>query len=67
MEYARVSGSLYIAAGDQGNYHPEAHLAEMIALLGPPPKAMIERERDGMEWRWAPPAQNAAGKMCNCF
>ncbi|EZF75074.1 CMGC/SRPK protein kinase [Trichophyton soudanense CBS 452.61] len=63
VEYARVSGSLYIAAGDQGNYHPEAHLAEMIALLGPPPKAMIERERDGMEWRWAPPAQNAAGKM----
>lgn len=50
---------------DQGNYLPEAHLAEMIALLGPPPKTMIQRERDGMEWKWAPAAQNAAGKMCN--
>ncbi|KAG5205245.1 CMGC protein kinase [Trichophyton interdigitale] len=50
---------------DQGNYLPEAHLAEMIALLGPPPMTMIQRERDGMEWKWAPAAQNAAGKMCN--
>ncbi|KAM5453273.1 hypothetical protein McanMca71_004361 [Microsporum canis] len=49
----------------QGNYHPEAHLAEMISLLGPPPKELIDRERDGISWKWAPAAQNESGKMCN--
>lgn len=47
-----------------GTYNPAAHLAEMIALLGPPPKELISRERDGLAWNWAPAAQNAAGAMC---
>ncbi|KAJ6155144.1 hypothetical protein N7470_005710 [Penicillium chermesinum] len=48
----------------QGNYNPAAHLAEMIALLGPPPKELIIREREGLKWKWAPAAQNASGKFC---
>ena len=42
----------------------QAHLAEMIALLGPPPIELISRERDGLKWNWAPAAENAAGKLC---
>ncbi|XHG07892.1 hypothetical protein AWENTII_011023 [Aspergillus wentii] len=52
------------AFDDNGNYHPDAHLAEMIALLGPPPKGIVDREREGLEWNWSPAAQNAQGKLC---
>ncbi|KAJ5415176.1 hypothetical protein N7465_003871 [Penicillium sp. CMV-2018d] len=48
----------------QGHYSPTAHLAEMIALLGPPPKELTIREREGLTWKWAPAAQNASGKSC---
>ncbi|KAL1983368.1 hypothetical protein VTN96DRAFT_10427 [Rasamsonia emersonii] len=41
-----------------------AHLAEMIALLGPPPKELLDRERDGRRWNFAPAIRNAAGKLC---
>lgn len=52
------------AFDDNGNYHPNAHLAEMIALLGPPPKEIVDREREGLKWNWSPAAQNAQGKLC---
>ncbi|GIK05193.1 hypothetical protein Aspvir_009296 [Aspergillus viridinutans] len=51
-------------ADTQGKYNPAKHLAEMIALLGPPPKELILLEREGLRWNWAPAAQNAEGKMC---
>ena len=48
----------------QGAYDPRAHLAEMIALLGPPPKTLIDRERrlTGVKWSHAVP--NAEGELC---
>lgn len=49
---------------EQGNYRPDAHLAEMIALLGSPPKELIDREREGLGWSWTPAAQNSEGKLC---
>ncbi|PGH27362.1 CMGC/SRPK protein kinase [Polytolypa hystricis UAMH7299] len=49
----------------QGKYHPDAHLAEMIALLGPPPKDLVDREREGLKWNWEPPAHNDEGKLCS--
>lgn len=52
------------ALDDQGMYNPAAHLAEMIALLGPPPKELIAREKEGLKWNWAPAVQNAKGKLC---
>ena len=36
----------------------------MIALLGPPPQELVERERDGLRWNWAPAVENSAGKLC---
>lgn len=48
----------------EGKYSAAAHLAEMIALLGPPPKELLDRERDGRRWNFAPAITNAAGKLC---
>lgn len=53
---------------DGGNYSGAAHLAEMIALLGPPPKSMVDEaieENEKREWRWNAKAQNAQGKLCD--
>ncbi|RJE21391.1 Protein kinase domain protein [Aspergillus sclerotialis] len=47
---------------DHGKYNLAAHLAEMIALLGPPPKELIQREKEGLKWNWAPAVQNAEGR-----
>lgn len=29
----------------KGDYDARAHIAEMIALLGPPPKELLDREK----------------------
>ncbi|MCJ1247543.1 hypothetical protein MMC30_004757 [Trapelia coarctata] len=47
----------------KGVYSPHAHLAEMIALLGPPPKALLEREKEARKWKWRPVIQNPEGKL----
>lgn len=57
--------NLFSAINDeQGEYSPASHLANMIALLGPPPKELIAREREGLTLKWAPAAHNADGKLC---
>lgn len=47
-----------------GKYTAQAHLAEMIALLGPPPKELLIREKEWRKWRWGPALTNAAGELC---
>ncbi|KAK0110375.1 hypothetical protein ONS96_001990 [Cadophora gregata f. sp. sojae] len=37
----------------------------MIALLGPVPAVLIQRERDMRHWRWSPEALNPEGRLCN--
>lgn len=37
----------------------------MIALLGPVPKSLVDRERNMRHWRWSPEARNHEGKLCN--
>ncbi|KAI5459396.1 putative serine/threonine-protein kinase [Mariannaea sp. PMI_226] len=52
----------------QGNphlYSPVAHLAEMIALIGPVPPTLIQRERDMRHWQWSLKVQNARGELCS--
>jgi serine/threonine-protein kinase SRPK3 len=41
------------------------HLAEMIALLGPVPPVLIQRERDMRQWQWSPEALNPEGRLCS--
>jgi len=37
----------------------------MVALLGPVPETLVERERNMRHWRWSPEARNREGKLCN--
>jgi hypothetical protein len=49
---------------EQGHYNVHAHLAQMIALFGPPPKALLERERSFRKLTFAPEIQNSKGQSC---
>ncbi|KAI9892748.1 MAG: hypothetical protein M1814_001168 [Vezdaea aestivalis] len=49
---------------DRGQYSGQAHIAEMIALLGHPPKELARREAEERKWKWRPAIENAAGKLC---
>lgn len=40
--------------GSEGDHDTKAHLAEMIALLGPPPKALFDPERVSSNLAWTP-------------
>ncbi|EPE36816.1 Protein kinase-like (PK-like) [Glarea lozoyensis ATCC 20868] len=51
--------------GKNHKYSAQHHLGEMIDLLGPVPKVLIERERNMRHWRWSPEARNPEGKLCN--
>jgi hypothetical protein len=48
----------------EGKYDTRAHIAEMIALLGPPPRALAEREKSWSEVRWNHFVSNAEGRLC---
>jgi len=48
----------------QGDYDARAHLAEMIALLGAPPKLLINREIQWSKVKWSHAVANAEGKLC---
>ena len=48
----------------QGDYDVRAHLAEMIALLGAPPKILIDREIRWSKVKWSHAVPNSEGKLC---
>jgi hypothetical protein len=43
----------------------QSHLAEMIALLGPPPRALLAESKAISKYDWPRPATNDIGKLCN--
>lgn len=45
----------------EGEYNCKAHLAQMIAFLGPPPKELLNRAG---KWNWSPAIENSTGKLC---
>lgn len=45
----------------QGEHNCKAQLAQMIALLGPPSKELLNKAN---KWNWSPPIENPAGKLC---
>lgn len=49
----------------QGEYSGHLHLAEMIALIGPPPQELLRREAKIRHWKWSPAVENPAGKLCD--
>ncbi|OJD18837.1 CMGC/SRPK protein kinase [Emergomyces pasteurianus Ep9510] len=48
----------------EGRYDAKAHLAEMIALLGPPPPNLIARYHSVLDSNWPKPIQREDGKLC---
>ncbi|KAK2612011.1 hypothetical protein QQS21_001976 [Conoideocrella luteorostrata] len=56
---------LFIAQDDASNYCAAHHLAEMIALIGPVPDALLQRQRNMRHWCWEPGIPNTQGKICN--
>lgn len=49
----------------QGRYDAKAHIAKMIALLGPPPQKLLARSNALALYQWPEPFKNDAGKLCN--
>lgn len=50
--------------GKEGQYNAHAHLAQMIALLGPPPMALLQRERIFRKLTFTPEIQTPDGQPC---
>jgi len=49
---------------EQGHYNVHALLAQMIALLGPPPMALLKREKSFRKLTFTPEMQNPLGESC---
>lgn len=48
----------------QGDYDAKLHIAEMIALLGPPPPEIIQRYQVMKEYLWPQPVKREDGRAC---
>ncbi|OJJ68878.1 hypothetical protein ASPBRDRAFT_57439 [Aspergillus brasiliensis CBS 101740] len=48
-----------------GQYDAKSHLAEMISLLGPPPRAFLAKSKTLSKQNWPQPVTNERGKVCN--
>ncbi|KAE8131512.1 kinase-like protein [Aspergillus pseudotamarii] len=48
----------------QGHYDAKIHIAEMIALLGPPPPDVIERYQYMREYSWPESVKREDGRVC---
>ncbi|CAG8325338.1 unnamed protein product [Penicillium salamii] len=49
---------------DNGCYDAKLHLAEMTALLGPPPSEVIQRYQSMREYLWPEPVKREDGRVC---
>lgn len=48
-----------------GQYDAKSHLAEMISLLGPPPRVLLAKSKAMSEHNWPQPVTNDTGELCN--
>lgn len=48
----------------EGRYDAKLHIAEMIALLGPPPPEVIQRYQYMREYPWPKPIRRQDGRVC---
>ena len=67
MVWELLAGDAPFQGGVSGPkpYSPTQHLAEMIAILGPVPDVLVQRERQMRHWRWCPAVHNDQGKLCS--
>lgn len=52
------------AQDTNANYNAKAHLAEMIALLGPPPPEFIEASHSTLGSKWPQKIMIPGGELC---
>jgi hypothetical protein len=48
----------------EGSYNAKLHIAEMIALLGPPPLKIIQRYQYMREYCWPESVRREGGRAC---
>ncbi|EPS27285.1 hypothetical protein PDE_02228 [Penicillium oxalicum 114-2] len=48
----------------QGRYDAKLHIAEMIALLGPPPLEVVQRYQFMREYSWPEPVRREDNRVC---
>lgn len=48
----------------EGRYDAKIHIAEMIALLGPPPPEIIQRYQYMREYSWPQHVRQEDGRLC---
>ena len=48
----------------QGRYDAKLHVAEMIALFGPPPPEIMQRYQHMREYTWPEPVRREDGRAC---
>ncbi|PWY66375.1 kinase-like protein [Aspergillus sclerotioniger CBS 115572] len=48
----------------EGRYDAKLHIAEIIALLGPPPPEIIQRYQYMREYSWPEPVRREDGRVC---
>lgn len=48
----------------EGRYDAKQHIAEMMALLGPPPPEIIQRYQYMRENSWSNPVRREDGRIC---
>ncbi|KAH7316688.1 putative serine/threonine-protein kinase [Stachybotrys elegans] len=65
MVWELLAGHGLFQRGDPRQYSPVGHLAEMIALMGPIPPKLIQREKEMRRWKWSPEVPNNQGILCN--
>lgn len=46
---------------DKGEYSPQHHIAEMIALHGPPPQELLRLSEENSQTPWAEPGHDSRG------
>jgi hypothetical protein len=46
-------------------YDAKSHLAEMIAIFGPPPMALLAKSKIMSEHNWPQPVTKITGELCN--
>ncbi|KAL1851132.1 hypothetical protein Plec18167_001902 [Paecilomyces lecythidis] len=49
---------------DQGRYSSWIHLAEMVAVLGLPPRRMLDLSNERLNYKWQQPIENPEGELC---
>ncbi|KAG6006485.1 hypothetical protein E4U21_007029 [Claviceps maximensis] len=65
MLWELLSGDSLFCQSASEPYSPAQHLADMIALIGPPDPLLLQRQKDMSYWRWAPAALNPKGRLCS--